>query len=149
ISGRQGAKISPLSPQSSNQSILSSTAVIYGQRKPNLPSSSSNRTLAHLISTCGSSQASSLLKRHVRGSIIGGGGGSGVNIGNGISDGGNGYDVGEIRDSDGVGMESNLSTFDSERNGIVGYTAAGSGCSSAGNTSSAGGRYSGYSGPGM
>nr|GEY51854.1 hypothetical protein [Tanacetum cinerariifolium] len=32
----------------------------------------------------------------VQGSIIGGGGGSGVNIGNGIRNGGNGYDVGEI-----------------------------------------------------
>nr|GFD42187.1 hypothetical protein [Tanacetum cinerariifolium] len=30
---------------------------------------------------------------------------------------------------------------------IVGDTAVGSGCSSAGNTTSAGGRYSGYSGP--
>nr|GEZ47637.1 reverse transcriptase domain-containing protein [Tanacetum cinerariifolium] len=54
----------------------------------------------------------------VRGSIIGGGGGSGVNIGNGIRNGGNGYDVGKTGDSDGVGMASNLSTFDFERNGI-------------------------------
>nr|GFD34294.1 hypothetical protein [Tanacetum cinerariifolium] len=63
ISGRQGAKILPLSPQYANQSILSSTAVIYGQSRPNLPSN--NRTLAHLISTRGSSEASSLLKWHV------------------------------------------------------------------------------------
>nr|GFD35290.1 hypothetical protein [Tanacetum cinerariifolium] len=76
-------------------------------------------------------------------------GGSGVNIGNGIRNGGNGYDVGKIGDSDGVGMASNLSTYDSEGNGIVGDTVAGSGCSSVGNTSTAGGRYSGYSGPGM
>nr|GFB07661.1 hypothetical protein [Tanacetum cinerariifolium]GFB10146.1 hypothetical protein [Tanacetum cinerariifolium] len=55
----------------------------------------------------------------VRGSIIGGGGGcSGVNIGNGIRNGGNGYDVGKIEDSGGVGMASNLSTSDSEGNGI-------------------------------
>nr|GFC20186.1 hypothetical protein [Tanacetum cinerariifolium] len=54
----------------------------------------------------------------VRGSIIGGGGSSGVNIGNGIRNGGNGYDVGETGDSDGIGMASNLSTSDSERNGI-------------------------------
>nr|GEY32502.1 putative reverse transcriptase domain-containing protein [Tanacetum cinerariifolium] len=39
ISGRQGAKISPLSPQSANQSIISSTSVSYGQSMPNLPSS--------------------------------------------------------------------------------------------------------------
>nr|GEW55592.1 uncharacterized mitochondrial protein AtMg00810-like [Tanacetum cinerariifolium] len=63
ISGRQGAKISPLSPQSANQSILNSTTIIYGQSRPNLPSSSS-RTLAHLISTSGSREASSLLKWH-------------------------------------------------------------------------------------
>nr|GFD51726.1 hypothetical protein [Tanacetum cinerariifolium] len=43
--------------------------------------------------------------------------GSGVNIGNGIRNGGNGYDVGEARDSGGVGMASNHSTSDSERNG--------------------------------
>nr|GEW55089.1 hypothetical protein [Tanacetum cinerariifolium] len=66
ISGRQGVKVSPLSPQSANQSILSSTAVSYGQSRPNLPSSSSNRTLAYLISTSGSSKASSLSKRYVR-----------------------------------------------------------------------------------
>nr|GFB12386.1 hypothetical protein [Tanacetum cinerariifolium] len=67
ISGRQGAKISPLSPQSANQSIISSTSVSYGQSRPNLSSSSrSNRTLAHLISNSGSSKASSLPKRYVR-----------------------------------------------------------------------------------
>nr|GFB01003.1 hypothetical protein [Tanacetum cinerariifolium] len=38
----------------------------------------------------------------VRGSIIGCGGGSGVNIGNDIRNDGNGYDVGETGDSDGV-----------------------------------------------
>nr|GEY33572.1 putative reverse transcriptase domain-containing protein [Tanacetum cinerariifolium] len=65
ISGRQGAKISTLSPQSTNQSILSSMAVIYGQSRPNLPSNNNNRTLAHLISTSGSSEASFLLKRHL------------------------------------------------------------------------------------
>nr|GFC38304.1 hypothetical protein [Tanacetum cinerariifolium] len=56
----------------------------------------------------------------VRGSIIGGGGGGGggVNIDNGIRNGGNGYDVGETRDSSGVGMASNLSTSDFEGNGI-------------------------------
>nr|GFC61319.1 hypothetical protein [Tanacetum cinerariifolium] len=54
----------------------------------------------------------------VQGSIIGGGDGSGVNIGNGIRNGGNGYDVGETRDSSGVGMTSNLSTSDFEGNGI-------------------------------
>nr|GFB08474.1 hypothetical protein [Tanacetum cinerariifolium] len=163
-------KISPLSPQSANQSILSSMAVIYGQSRPNMPSSSS-RTLAHLISTSGSSEASFLPKRNVRlrntlstrngaadlirtidalvrGSIIGGGGGgSEVNIGNGIRNGGNGYDVGETGDSGDIGMASNLSTSDSERNDIVGDTAVGNGCSLAGNTSSAGGRYYGYSGP--
>nr|GFC44508.1 hypothetical protein [Tanacetum cinerariifolium] len=70
----------------------------------------------------------------------GGGGGSGVNIGNGIRNGGNGYDAGEIgdsggvgngirnggngydagetEDSGGVGMASNLSTSNSEWNGI-------------------------------
>nr|GFA33154.1 hypothetical protein [Tanacetum cinerariifolium] len=67
----------------------------------------------------------------VQGSIIGGCNGSGVNIGNGIRNGGNGYDVGKTKDSGGVGD-----------------TATGSGCSSAGSTSSAGGRYSRYSGPG-
>nr|GFC92382.1 hypothetical protein [Tanacetum cinerariifolium] len=54
----------------------------------------------------------------VRGSIIGGGGGSGVNIGNGIRNGSNGYDVGETGDSGGVGMVSNLSIFDFQRNDI-------------------------------
>nr|GFC46605.1 hypothetical protein [Tanacetum cinerariifolium] len=54
----------------------------------------------------------------VRGSIICSGGGSGVNIGNGIRNGGNGYDVSETGDSDGVGMASNLLTSDSKRNGI-------------------------------
>nr|GFA13683.1 hypothetical protein [Tanacetum cinerariifolium] len=55
----------------------------------------------------------------VRGSIVGGGGGgSGVNINYGIRNGGNGYDVGETGDSGGVGIASNLSTSDSEWNGI-------------------------------
>nr|GFA00104.1 hypothetical protein [Tanacetum cinerariifolium] len=54
----------------------------------------------------------------VRGSIIGEDGGSGVNIGNGTRNDGNRYDVSETRDSDGVGMTSNLSTSDSEQNGI-------------------------------
>nr|GFC58134.1 hypothetical protein [Tanacetum cinerariifolium] len=54
----------------------------------------------------------------VQGSIIGGGGDGGVNIGNGIRNGGNGYDVDETGDSGGVGMASNLSTSDSEGNGI-------------------------------
>nr|GFA17058.1 hypothetical protein [Tanacetum cinerariifolium] len=39
-----------------------------------------------------------------QGSILGGGGGSGVNIGDGIRNGGNGYDVSETRDSGGVDM---------------------------------------------
>nr|GFD06194.1 hypothetical protein [Tanacetum cinerariifolium] len=73
--------------------------------------------------------------------------GSGVNIGNDIRNGGNEYDVGETGDSGGVGMASNLSASDSEQNGIIGDTAVGSSCSSAGSISLAGGRYSGYSGP--
>nr|GEY38544.1 hypothetical protein [Tanacetum cinerariifolium] len=111
----------------------------------------------------------------VRGSIIGGDGGSEVNIGNGIRNGGNGYDVGETENSDGVASSSPLlvgyliefpsdfssspssssgSIFGSESvmypgDSAVGDTAAGSGCSSAGSTSSAGGRYSRYFGPGM
>nr|GFB97693.1 hypothetical protein [Tanacetum cinerariifolium] len=53
----------------------------------------------------------------VRGSITSGSG-IGVNIGNGIRNGGNGYDVGETGDSGGVDMASNLSTSDSEGNVI-------------------------------
>nr|GFC60046.1 hypothetical protein [Tanacetum cinerariifolium] len=53
----------------------------------------------------------------VRGSIIGGGG-SGVNIGNGVRNGGNGYDVGATGDSGGVGMASNFSTSNSKGNGM-------------------------------
>nr|GFB29319.1 hypothetical protein [Tanacetum cinerariifolium] len=140
ISGSQGAKISPLSPQSAYQFIISSNFVSYDQSRPNLPSSSSsNRTLAYLIST----------SRKVDGIDEGNGNdevGSGVNIGNGIRNGGNGYDVGKTGDSGGVGMASNLSTSDSERNGIC-DRAVGSGYSLAGSISSAGGRYSGYSGP--
>nr|GEW74501.1 reverse transcriptase domain-containing protein [Tanacetum cinerariifolium] len=60
----------------------------------------------------------------VRESIIGGGGGSGVNIGNGVRNGVNGYDVGETGDSGGVGMASNLSTSDSEGNVIAKLTHA-------------------------
>nr|GEZ86247.1 hypothetical protein [Tanacetum cinerariifolium] len=127
--------------------------------RPNLPSSSNNKTLAHLISPVGVVKrvlfrissgignsggvpiggvldsgarinvdgAADLIRTIdslVLGSIIGGGGGSGVNIGNGIRNGGNGYDVDETGDSGGVGMASNLSTSDFEGNdiGIYGRT---------------------------
>nr|GFA60171.1 hypothetical protein [Tanacetum cinerariifolium] len=53
--------------------------------------------------------------------------------------------VGETRDKGGVGSDSVMYPSDS----AVGDTAAGSGCSSTRSISSAGGRYSGYSGPGM
>nr|GEZ00894.1 hypothetical protein [Tanacetum cinerariifolium] len=105
----------------------------------------------------------------VQGSIIGGGG-NGVNIGNGIRNGGNGYDVGKTGDSGGVDILA--ATRYPNGGGVAavspsskGYVSSeslevgmklcragaeivgASGCSSAGSTSSAGGRYSGYSGP--
>nr|GFA79496.1 hypothetical protein [Tanacetum cinerariifolium] len=154
---RQGEKISSLSPQSANQSILSSMAVIYGQSRPNLPSSSSNRTLTHLIFTSGSSKTSSLPKRYVRLGILSLPEVDSSNkcngndeVGSGIGNSG-GVPIGGVLDC-GARINVNgaadlIRTIDALVRGSIIGGGGGSGVNIARNTSSAGGRYSGYSGP--
>nr|GFB99416.1 hypothetical protein [Tanacetum cinerariifolium] len=147
---------------------------VYLHHRYAASTSSSNRTLAHLISTSRSSKASSLPKQYVRlentlASRI-----DGSDKGNGNDEVGSGVNIASSSDKSlpssspplvGYSIESSsdFSSSPSSSSGsisgsdsvmyhgdsAVGDTATGSGCSLAGSTSSACGRYSGYSDPGM